>query len=86
MSERYYELGSDPITAERYAIVYHSEVDAGPVEMLGILPGDFGRAVEALKGQGVEVIWGGFMSDFNNWGRAAIRRRYKIACEPRSEK
>jgi hypothetical protein len=35
---------------------------------------DWRRAIEALEGQGLKVIWSGFLEDAGNWGKAAVRR------------
>jgi hypothetical protein len=60
----------DPETCERYAVL-HQRVHGPVIEMTNVIPGDFSRAVEALRGQGIAVLWAGFMSDINYGRRVA---------------
>jgi hypothetical protein len=60
----------DPRTATRYVIFYRAH-DGSLVEMRNVLPGDCGRALEALKGQGFPPLWSGFMSDYAYGKRVA---------------
>ena len=63
----------DPATANRYVVVYHSGDEKWLVAR--VLPSDKGRFIEALRGQGCEIVIANM--EYGEWGSIEWLRHYR---------
>ncbi len=63
----------DPATANRYAVVYHTDVEKWLVAR--VLPSDLDRFKEALRGQGCEIVIANM--ECGEWSSIEWLRKYR---------